>query len=98
MTEQSQQQDIQALAKGGRTNILGFLLRLGGTAPFLFIAARLYGKVPLGRFAAALVMMSAKINTTTINSNTEKPDWAKFDRRYIFSDERSDEVLLCIDA
>lgn len=57
MTEQSQQQDIQALAKGGRTNILGFLLRLGGTAPFLFIAARLYGKVPLGRFAAALVMI-----------------------------------------
>ncbi len=54
---ESAQQDIQALAKGGRTNILGFLLRLGGTAPFLFIAARLYGKVPLGRFAAALVMI-----------------------------------------
>ncbi|WP_088306679.1 lipopolysaccharide biosynthesis protein [Novosphingobium sp. B 225] len=56
MSEQSQQ-DIQALAKGGRTNILGFVIRLGGTAPFLFIAARLYGKVPLGRFAAALVMI-----------------------------------------
>ena len=34
------QQDIQALAKGGRTNFLGFLLRLLGTAPFLFIAGR----------------------------------------------------------
>ncbi len=56
MSEQSQA-DIQALAKGGRTNILGFVIRLGGTAPFLFIAARLYGKVPLGRFAAALVMI-----------------------------------------
>lgn len=56
MNEQAQA-DIQALAKGGRTNFFGFLLRLAARIPFLFIAARLYGKVPLGRFAAALVMV-----------------------------------------
>lgn len=49
--------DIQALAKGGRTNFLGFLLRLAGTAPFLFIAGRLYGVEALGRYASALVVI-----------------------------------------
>jgi O-antigen/teichoic acid export membrane protein len=47
--------DIQALAKGGRTNFLGFLLRLAARVPFLFIAGRLYGAAALGRFAYALV-------------------------------------------
>ncbi len=47
--------DIQALAKGGRTNFLGFLLRLAARVPFLFIAGRLYGAEALGRFAYALV-------------------------------------------
>ena len=56
MTERAQQ-DIQALAKGGRTNFLGFLLRLAGTAPFLFIAGRLYGVEALGRYASALVVV-----------------------------------------
>ena len=56
MTEKAQQ-DIQALAKGGRTNFLGFLLRLAGTAPFLFIAGRLYGVEALGRYASALVVV-----------------------------------------
>jgi O-antigen/teichoic acid export membrane protein len=49
--------DIQALAKGGRTNFLGFLLRLAGTAPFLFIAGRLYGVEALGLYASALVVV-----------------------------------------
>ena len=49
--------DIQALAKGGRTNFLGFVLRLGGTAPFLFIAGNLYGVEALGRYASALVIV-----------------------------------------
>ncbi len=47
--------DIQALAKGGRTNFFGFLLRLAARVPFLFIAGRLYGAAALGRFAYALV-------------------------------------------
>lgn len=47
--------DIAALARGGRTNFIGFLLRLGARVPFLFIAGRLYGADELGRFAYALV-------------------------------------------
>ncbi|MGH6787310.1 MAG: lipopolysaccharide biosynthesis protein [Novosphingobium sp.] len=48
-------EDIQALAKGGRTNFFGFLLRLAARFPFLLIAGRLYGAEALGRFASALV-------------------------------------------
>lgn len=50
-------QDIQALAKGGRTNFFGFVLRLGGTAPFLFIAGQFYGVEAMGRYASALVIV-----------------------------------------
>lgn len=49
--------DIQALAKGGRTNFFGFLLRLAARLPFLFIAGRLYGAEALGRFASALIIV-----------------------------------------
>lgn len=49
--------DIAALAKGGRTNFLGFLLRLAARVPFLFIAGRLYGAESLGRFASALIIV-----------------------------------------
>ncbi len=51
------QQDIAALAKGGRTNFFGFLLRLMARIPFLFIAGRLYGAEALGRFASAMVVI-----------------------------------------
>ena len=47
--------DIAALAKGGRTNILGFALRLAARVPFLFVAGRLYGAATVGRFALAVV-------------------------------------------
>lgn len=49
--------DLAALAKGGRTNFIGFLLRLAARLPFLFIAGRLYGAAALGRFASALVVV-----------------------------------------
>ena len=49
--------DLAALAKGGRTNFFGFLLRLLARLPFLFIAGRLYGADALGRFASALVIV-----------------------------------------
>jgi O-antigen/teichoic acid export membrane protein len=49
--------DIAALAKGGQTNFIGFLLRLAARLPFLFIAGRLYGAEALGRFASALVVV-----------------------------------------
>jgi O-antigen/teichoic acid export membrane protein len=49
--------DLAALARGGRTNLVGFLLRLAARMPFLFIAGRLYGAAALGRFASAIVVI-----------------------------------------
>ena len=46
--------DIAALAKGGRTNVFGFVLRLIARLPFLFIAGQLYGAGNLGRFHIAV--------------------------------------------
>lgn len=57
MSEDAAQRDIAALAKGGRTNFFGFLLRLAARLPFLFIAGRLYGAEALGVFASALVIV-----------------------------------------
>ena len=50
-------EDIAALAKGGRTNFFGFLLRLAARLPFLFIAGRIYGAEELGRFAYAVLVV-----------------------------------------
>jgi O-antigen/teichoic acid export membrane protein len=49
--------DLGALAKGGRTNFFGFLLRLAARLPFLFIAGRMYGADALGRFAYATIVV-----------------------------------------
>lgn len=49
--------DLAALARGGRTNFVGFLLRLAARLPFLFIGGRYYGAEALGRFASALVVV-----------------------------------------
>ncbi len=53
------QDDIAAIARGGRTNFFGFFLRLAARIPFLFIAGRMpgYGPEALGRFASALVII-----------------------------------------
>ena len=58
--------DIAALAKGGRTNFFGFLLRLAARLPFLFIAGRLYGKENLGRFASAVVAVEIAAQIATL--------------------------------
>ena len=55
--EQAERDDIAALAKGGRANVFGFLLRLAARIPFLFIAGRLYGASVLGRFAYAVLVI-----------------------------------------
>lgn len=60
------QQDMQALAKGGKTNVLGFLLRLMARIPFLIIASRFYGAESLGRFASALVMVELAAQLCTL--------------------------------
>lgn len=49
--------DIAALAKGGRTNVIGFGLRLAARLPFLFIAGRVYGPEIVGRFAIAVLVV-----------------------------------------
>src|SRR4051812_44692341 len=46
---------MATLARGGRLNIFGFVLRLAGMVPFLFIGGRIYGPAALGRFAYAVL-------------------------------------------
>ena len=46
---------MATLARGGRLNVFGFVLRLVGMLPFLFIAGRIYGPAALGRFAYAVL-------------------------------------------
>jgi O-antigen/teichoic acid export membrane protein len=49
--------DMATLARGGRLNVFGFVLRLAAVAPFLFIAGRIYGAAALGRFAYAVLVV-----------------------------------------
>jgi O-antigen/teichoic acid export membrane protein len=56
-TDHAGQDDIGALARGGRTNMFGFFLRLAARLPFLFIAGRFYGAEALGRFAYAILII-----------------------------------------
>lgn len=58
--------DISHLAKGGRTNMFGFLLRLAARIPFLFIAGRLYGPEALGRFAYAILVIEFAAQLATL--------------------------------
>ncbi|QGP79509.1 lipopolysaccharide biosynthesis protein [Sphingobium sp. CAP-1] len=60
------QEDIAALAKGGRTNVFGFLLRLAARLPFLFIAGRVYGAEALGRFAYAVLVVEFVAQIATL--------------------------------
>ena len=46
---------MATLARGGRLNVFGFVLRLGGMVPFLLIGGRIYGAASLGRFAYAVL-------------------------------------------
>ena len=46
---------MATLARGGRLNAMGFVLRLAARLPFLFIAGRVYGAEALGRFAYAVL-------------------------------------------
>jgi O-antigen/teichoic acid export membrane protein len=58
--------DIKALAKGGRTSFLGFLLRLAARIPFLILAGRWYGPEALGRFAYAVIIVEFAATLATI--------------------------------
>lgn len=74
--------DIKALAKGGRTNFFGFLLRLAARIPFLIIAGRWYGADALGRFAYAVIIVEFAATLATLGlkrglaqqlSSTDRP-------------------------
>ncbi|HEX7711782.1 MAG TPA: oligosaccharide flippase family protein [Sphingomonadaceae bacterium] len=66
MSDEQAASDIAQLAKGGRTNFFGFLLRLAARIPFLFIAGRLYGAADLGRFAYALIAIELASQFATL--------------------------------
>lgn len=59
-------EDIAVLARGGRTNFFGFLIRLAARLPFLFIAGRLYGPEALGAFAYAVIVMEFAAQLATL--------------------------------
>jgi O-antigen/teichoic acid export membrane protein len=58
--------DIATLAKGGRTNFIGFWLRLAARIPFLFIAGRVYGPDALGRMAYAILIVEFAAQIATM--------------------------------
>ncbi|UZK65545.1 lipopolysaccharide biosynthesis protein [Sphingomonas sp. M1-B02] len=66
MSDAASTQDINTLAKGGRTNILGFLLRLAARLPFLFIAGRAYGPDIVGRYAIAVLVIEVAALLATL--------------------------------
>jgi len=58
--------DLAALARGGRINFFGFVLRLLARLPFLFIAGRIYGAEALGRFAYAVLIVEFAAQLATL--------------------------------
>ncbi len=74
--------DLAALARGGRINFFGFVLRLAARLPFLFIAGRMYGAAALGRFAYAILIVEFAAQIATLGlkrglaqqlAHTDKP-------------------------
>jgi hypothetical protein len=62
----AQTADLAALARGGRINFFGFVLRLAARLPFLFIAGRIYGAEALGRFAYAVLIVEFAAQLATL--------------------------------
>ena len=58
--------DLAALAKGGRTNVMGFVIRLAARVPFLFIAGRIYGPEAVGRLAYAVIVVEFAAQLATM--------------------------------
>jgi O-antigen/teichoic acid export membrane protein len=61
-----QDADTAALAKGGRTNFFGFILRLVARLPFLYVAGRWYGPEAVGRFAFAVLVIELVAQLATL--------------------------------
>src|SRR4051812_17450659 len=74
---------MATLARGGRLNVFGFVLRLAARLPFLFIAGRIYGATELGRFAyavltvefgAQLAALGLRRGLAQLLANAKKPE------------------------
>jgi O-antigen/teichoic acid export membrane protein len=76
--------DIAQLAQGGRTNVIGFVLRLAGRIPFLAIGGRMYGAAALGRMAYAVLVIEfvAQIATNGMRRGLAQ-QFARGDRREV---------------
>ena len=92
---QAERDDISALAKGGRANVLGFALRLAARIPFLFIAGRLYGASVLGRFAYAVLVVEFAAQLATMGLKRGLADQLARDERSQ-SHVVADGLLLCL--
>ena len=66
MSDTAPSADLAALARGGRINFFGFVLRLMARLPFLFIAGRMYGAEQLGRFAYAVLILEFASQLATL--------------------------------
>ncbi len=66
MSDAAPRDDIEALAKGGRTNIGGFFLRLIARIPFLLVAGQWYGPEALGRMAYAVLVVEFAAQIATV--------------------------------
>lgn len=82
MSASSEDRDIQALAKGGRTNVFGFVLRLAARIPFLFIAGRWYGEEALGRFAYAVLVVELAAQLATLGLKRGLAEQLSSERRH----------------
>ncbi|MET0240781.1 MAG: oligosaccharide flippase family protein [Sphingobium sp.] len=65
-SETEKPDDLAALARGGRINVFGFMLRLGARIPFLLVAGRMYGADTLGRFALAVLVVEFAAQLATL--------------------------------